>query len=365
MDKVTKINVEGHNYGFVAGQAVKGTCASQSADWVKTIVLPEGAELTEGMVVATFFLNTNSAGFSDPITIYSATENVYYYDPEMTQPVTLPPYEDCCIITYIGGTQYSYQAFPVAVINGVRMPICDSRGRPCGGPIWAAGDTIASLYLDSSLLMLHSTTTDQVQSGSTLPVTSGAVADYKTDTIQSGSALPATSGAVAGYKTDTVQSDNMLPVTSNAVAQAIDTAKSGTVIACASQVIDQSGTITYGMNVAVLGAYGYGLFQIILPTPSGYHREYVLSFQGSTGDSQYIRVRLNNIATSWVNTWSSDTFRVIGYSTRFKESDIVLEPTHGYTHQNGTNLYYESSGGNASSSGKVWNVTISCFVVKD
>jgi hypothetical protein len=176
MDKVTQVNIEGHNYGFVAGQAVKGSCTSNAGDWVKTIVLPEGAELTEGMVVATLFLNTNSVGFSDPITIYSATGNVYYYDPEMTEPVTLPPYEDCYIIEHVSGTEYTYQAFPVAVINGERVPVCDSRGRPCGGPIWSSGDTIASLYLDDKLLMLHSTTVNQVITGSTLPVTSGAVA---------------------------------------------------------------------------------------------------------------------------------------------------------------------------------------------
>lgn len=200
MDKVTQVNIEGHNYGFVAGQAAKGSCTSQSADWVKAIVLPEGVTLVEGMVVATLFLNGNTTGFSDAITIYSSTENVYYYDPEMTEVVTLPPNPQCYIITHISGTQYSYRAFPVADINGQRFPICDSRGKPCGGPIWSAGDTIASLYLDDKLLMLHSTTTDQVQSGSTLPVTSGAVANYKTDTIQSG---------------------NMLPVTSNAAAQAV------------------------------------------------------------------------------------------------------------------------------------------------
>ena len=48
MDKVTQVNIEGHNYGFVAGQAVKGSCTSTAADWVKTIVLPEGAVAITG-----------------------------------------------------------------------------------------------------------------------------------------------------------------------------------------------------------------------------------------------------------------------------------------------------------------------------
>lgn len=211
MDKVTQVNIEGHNYGFVAGQAVKGSCASVASDWVKTIVLPEGVTLVEGMVVATLFLNTNSAGFSDSITIYSSSGNVYYYDPEMTQVVDLPPYEDCYVITHIEGTSYKYEAYPVAVINGVRVPVCDSRGKPCGGPIWSGGDTIASLYLDDKLLMLHSTTINTLQEGSTLPVTSGAVKAACEDLYD---ALEPVNSVTSGV---------MKAVTSNAVAYMMNT----------------------------------------------------------------------------------------------------------------------------------------------
>ena len=164
---------------------------------------------------------------------------------------------------------------------------------------------------------------------------------------------------------NTVSADNMQSVSSSAVANAISSSVSGRIIACASQVIDTSGTILYGMNMPVLGAYDYDLFKINLPTPNGYHREYILSFQGKTEDGQLIRVRLNNIGTEWITTWSSDSFRKIGCSQVFKESDIVLEPTVGYPNKNGTNLYYQSSGGGSGSSGKIWCVTITCFVVKD
>lgn len=154
----------------------------------------------------------------------------------------------------------------------------------------------------------------------------------------------------------------MQPVSSNAVANAI----SGTVLASMSQVLDGTDTISYNTNRAVLGAYGYQLFDFEgITDPPNTHREYVLSFQGTTSSGMKIRARLNNIETGWCQTWSGSTFRKIKCSERFKKEDIVLEPTVGYGSNLGTNLYYESSGGNSGDTGRIYNVTITCLIVKD
>lgn len=153
----------------------------------------------------------------------------------------------------------------------------------------------------------------------------------------------------------------MQSVSSNAVANAI----SGTVLASISQVIDDAGTIAYGENYAVLGSYDYDLFDPQgITDPPNTHREYILSFQGTTSAGNKIRVRLNNIATDWCMTWSGSTFRKICCSARFKKSDIILEPTLTYGNS-GTNLYYESSGGSSGDTGRIYNVTVTCLIVKD
>ena len=87
-----------------------------------------------------------------------------------------------------------------------------------------------------------------------------------------------------------------------------------------------------------------------------------MSFQGTTGGGNQIVLYVNNIATSEVQTYSANTFRVIGSSNYFKESDITLETTKGYSQQ-GTNLHYLVKG--TSSSWDFRNVTITGFIVSD
>ena len=118
---------------------------------------------------------------------------------------------------------------------------------------------------------------------------------------------------------DEVALNNMQSVTSNAVAKALPLTTS------ASQVI-WSGGVSYGPNTnsAILGAYGYGLFDIELPYPSGYHKEFVLTAQITTDAGISARVRLNNIATNYTFTWSGNKFRNIVYSQPFRYEDIIL-----------------------------------------
>jgi hypothetical protein len=116
----------------------------------------------------------------------------------------------------------------------------------------------------------------------------------------------------------------------------------------------------------VLGAYGTRLYSGIfdnITIPTGYHKEYKLSFQGTTGGDTQIILYLNNIATKQVGTWSGNTFRVLGISNFFKESDITLEATFNYSSQQGTNLKYAVT--NVASSWQFWNVTIHGFLTSN
>lgn len=115
----------------------------------------------------------------------------------------------------------------------------------------------------------------------------------------------------------------------------------------------------------VLGAYGTRLYSGIfdnITIPTGYHKEYKLSFQGTTGGDTQIILYLNNIATEQVGTWSGNTFRILGTSNFFKESDITLETTFNYSQQ-GTNLKYAVT--NVASSWQFWNVTIHGFLTSN
>lgn len=133
-----------------------------------------------------------------------------------------------------------------------------------------------------------------------------------------------------------------------------------------SQVIHTgaSGSGTVG-KTSLYGAYSYQLIDGVFANttcPNGYHREYRLTFQGTTGSDTYIYCYINNIQTSGVKTYSASTFRTIGASSYFKESDIVLETTKGYS-QKGTNFYYAVTG--SSSSWEFKNATIHGYYVSD
>ena len=127
---------------------------------------------------------------------------------------------------------------------------------------------------------------------------------------------------------------------------------------------DISGSGNVG-KTNLIGAYGYelinGLFSNI-SVPSGCHKEYRITFQGRTGGDNRITIYLNNIATSSTGTWSSETFRIIGSSKFFKESDITQETTMGYSNP-GCNLKYQVTG--ASNQWNIRNISVSGFIVTD
>lgn len=133
-----------------------------------------------------------------------------------------------------------------------------------------------------------------------------------------------------------------------------------------SQVIHTgtSGSATVA-KTSLYGAYDYSLIDGVFANttcPSGYHREYRLTFQGTTGSDTFIYCYINNIQTSGVRTYSGNTFRTIGATSYFKESDIVLETTKGYSTK-GTNFHYAVTGTSATWEFK--NATIHGYYVSD
>ena len=108
-----------------------------------------------------------------------------------------------------------------------------------------------------------------------------------------------------------------------------------TIIGIGSQTIYPSLSGNGGAGkTAILGAYNYSLFEGAfnnITVPTGWHKEYRLTFQGTTGGNNEITLYLNNIATESVGTWSGNTFRTIGSSRMFKTSDITLTTTYGYS----------------------------------
>lgn len=152
MDKITQVNIEGHNYGFVAGQAVRGVSGAQAADYVKTVILPEGASLVEGMLLAVTFVNGNTAGFSGAISVYSSDGETFYYDAQMTDPVVLPP-DHCYSMEHVSGDQYAYLAYVCLSINNVLTPVSNASGYLSGGPLWESGDTVLFVYFSDFFMM--------------------------------------------------------------------------------------------------------------------------------------------------------------------------------------------------------------------
>lgn len=122
------------------------------------------------------------------------------------------------------------------------------------------------------------------------------------------------------------------------IALGIDTQRSG------------NGTVS---KTPVTGSYNYKLLESDKneAVPDGYHREYNLSAEITTGGGNQITLYINNIATNSTQTWSQETFHTVVSTGWFKKSDIVLAATYQYSHL-GCNLYYQVTGD--SSSWRFW-----------
>ena len=129
-----------------------------------------------------------------------------------------------------------------------------------------------------------------------------------------------------------------------------------------SQVLyDYYTTDTAGESV-VATAYNYRLIENIfagVEIPDNYERAYKITFQGQTQNENTITVKLNNISTNALNTWSNTAFRTIGGTRLFKESELTLEQCSGYS-RNGLNLKVNNS---AAYTANVYNITVHGYLV--
>jgi hypothetical protein len=117
-------------------------------------------------------------------------------------------------------------------------------------------------------------------------------------------------------------------------------------------------------KAAVLGSYNYDLIQGLfsgVTIPDGYVRAYRVTAQVNTRNNNMGYVCLNNIESNMVNTWSAPTMRKITSTRIFKETDISLETTFGYTGQ-GVNLYIANT---AAYEANFYNITVHGYLVKN
>ena len=157
MEKITKINVEGHEYSFAAGSVVEGSCASTGADWTKTVLLDGETGIVDGVFLSVEFTYGNLVGYDKPKTVYSSDGINFYYDQGMTEAVTLPPVRNYTA-TLVSGTEYLLEEYPVISINNVAYPVCNARGKLCGGTsLWADGDTVVILFAAEKFLVMSVT----------------------------------------------------------------------------------------------------------------------------------------------------------------------------------------------------------------
>lgn len=127
-----------------------------------------------------------------------------------------------------------------------------------------------------------------------------------------------------------------------------------------------SGTNTNGEYIKICGAYDDtfidGMF-LFTTCPSGFHREYRLTYQGTTGENGKIQMAINNIETSSICTWSGSQFRYIDATQYFKYGELSLEPVVGYeaNGRTGINLKYRSYLNNFN----IYNPTIHGYYASD
>ena len=135
------------------------------------------------------------------------------------------------------------------------------------------------------------------------------------------------------------------------------------VIYLGSQVLYDNYQMTTSGKNAVLGSYDYNLIDGLftgITIPTAYERAYRVTAQMQTQNNNQASIYLNNFQSNLINTWSNNTMRKIGSTRIFKESEIILETTYGYS-RDGTNLYCSNSGNYIAN---FWNITVHCYLVK-
>ena len=128
------------------------------------------------------------------------------------------------------------------------------------------------------------------------------------------------------------------------------------------ELYDYYTTSAAGESVVVT-AYDYrlieGLFEGIT-IPDNYEKAYRITFQAQTNNGNAVTVKLNNISSNAVGTWSNTTFRTIGSTRLFKQSELVLQTASGYS-RNGLNLSVQNS---TAYLANVYAITLHGYLVK-
>jgi hypothetical protein len=129
-----------------------------------------------------------------------------------------------------------------------------------------------------------------------------------------------------------------------------------------SQVLyDYYTTDTAGESV-VACAYDYRLIENVfagIAIPDNYEKAYKITFQAQTQNENQVIVKLNNISSNAVNTWSNTTFRTIGGTRLFKQRELTLQTASGYS-RNGLNLSVQNT---AAYTANVYAITIHGYLV--
>lgn len=129
-----------------------------------------------------------------------------------------------------------------------------------------------------------------------------------------------------------------------------------------NQVIYDHFTTQAAGETVLVCAYNYRLIENIfegINIPDNYEKAYKITFQGQTANENTITVKLNNISSDTLNTYSDTTFRAIAGTRLFKESELVLEPVYSSSN-NGLNLSVENSGAYEAN---VYNITVHGYLV--
>lgn len=129
-----------------------------------------------------------------------------------------------------------------------------------------------------------------------------------------------------------------------------------------NQVLYDHFTTQAAGETVLVCAYNYRLIENIfegITIPDNYEKAYKITFQGQTANENTITVKLNNILSNTLNTYSDTTFRAIAGTRLFKESELVLEPVYSSSN-NGLNLSVENSGAYEAN---VYYITVHGYLV--
>lgn len=121
-----------------------------------------------------------------------------------------------------------------------------------------------------------------------------------------------------------------------------------------------------------LGSYNYTFLDDMLlnkngtqiDVPSGWHVEYKMSAEVSTSNQVKVALFINNISTSYANTWSGDTFHLTVSTDYFLRDDVKLQNTVNYPQQQGINFGYATDS-SAQSVIRIYLPTLTAFLVRN